>query len=155
MSNNLEDWELKASKALVALFGPSEAAKQLGIPKGTMLWRAQKYGWKKAASQPSGEKDIAEIIIRAVERSKQLTTVHLAQYAEKAAMEAAGHERPLEIARKVADVSKVYATLWPHEKEGKLIEGEILIGVAQVKDSKEKAVEGEVIDEPIRERLSD
>jgi hypothetical protein len=154
VSNNyLEDWEMKASRILVGLFGPSEAAKQLGITKGAMQWRCVKHGWKKAERVPNGEKDVAEIIMRAVEKSRQLSTVQLAKYVERASMDAAESERPLEVARKVADVSKVYSTLWPHEREGKLIEGAILVGMAEVKDA--KVVEGEVVDEPIRERLSD
>jgi hypothetical protein len=142
------------AKALVVLFGPREAARQLQMNENTMCAWARNNGWKKATQSPAPTRDLGEIIKTAVERSKQLSTIHLAKYTEKAAIAASESEKPLEVARKVRDVAGVYSTLWPQDKSEKLIEGEILLGVVEVADI--ARVEGEVLDvEPVREELSD
>lgn len=150
--------EKAVCKALVALFGPREAARQLGVNENTMLGWCSKFGWKKAAVEPEKGPDMGDIIKRAIERSKQLSTVNLAKFVENAAGAAANLEKPLDSARKVRDVAGVYSTLWPAEKEPGLIEGEILIGKLEVRDASEEnpVIEAEVLEvEPIREELPD
>jgi hypothetical protein len=123
-------------KALVTLFGPREAARQAGIPEGSMTAYAFKYKWKKATGfRPDMKEeglDVGDTIARAMAQKKQDTMLDLATYARNAAEKAAIHKDPLEVARKVRDVAGVYQVLYPPENDEGLIEGAILIGDAKV-----------------------
>lgn len=154
------DVDRKAIKALVTLFGPREAARQAGLPEGTVTRWAAQFGWKKAIVADT-RKDAGDMITDAVQNSKKVSTVHLARFVERAAVDAADETKtpkPLDVARQVKDVAAIYGTLWPHQKQAGIIEGAILIGGAVVTDS-EKPVRGkEVTDESndsLREELPD
>jgi hypothetical protein len=133
-----------ALKALVAVYGPREAARQAGIPSGTVTKWASRYKWKKAVfikrgtgdQEPSAlaGKDAGDLLKEALENHRESSTLHLAQYTANASKKAAEHRDPLEVARKVRDVAGVYQTLWPLEEQSGLIEGAILIGGAKVSD---------------------
>jgi len=133
-----------AVKALVAIYGPREAARIAGIKAGTVMGWCFRYKWKKIVAPKIGPgvkedskidgMDAADVLRQSLENSKRASTLNLAKYTEKASQKAAEHANPLEVARKVRDVAGVYSTLWPVESEQGLIEGGILIGEAQVLD---------------------
>lgn len=137
--------DLSAVKALVTLFGPREAARQAGIPAGTVTRWACQFKWKKAIVSDV-PKDAGDLIAEAVQKSRQLSTAHLARFTERASAQAAESRDPLQISKQARDVSHVYRTLWPAKKDGsELIEGAILMGGAMVED---------LPDEPLREEIS-
>lgn len=152
-----------AVKALVALYGPREAARVSGIPYGTIAAWCFRFKWKKAnlgrpvITQSVLGKDAGDMLKDALESSRDNSVLNLAKYTEKASQKAADSENPLEIARKVRDVAGVFSTIFPQEQGSELIEGAILIGSAKVVDNPqeilEAAKEAEVID--VREELSD
>lgn len=133
-----------AVKALVAVYGPREAARQSGLPTGTVLGWCAKFKWKKAdrivrgtrahENNPMTGKDPAQVLTEALQNHKDESTLHLAKYVEKASKAASKSEKPLEVARQVRDVSQVYKTLYPPEEGGEMIEGAILVGGMKVKD---------------------
>jgi hypothetical protein len=153
MAAPLDNVDRKAVKALIALFGPREAARQAGLNENTVLYWAARFGWKKATGKPE-LKDAGDLISEAVQRSKRMSTAHLAKFTERAAFEASEHKEPLKIAKQVRDVAGVYAAIFPHKESGGLIEGEILIGGATVSDVEDvgdrrlKIEDGAVIDLP-------
>lgn len=132
---------MQAMKALVAIYGPREAARISGIPAGTVLSYASQHKWKRAAINRPGnqvdpnKRDVADVLVAALEKHKEESTLHLAEFTARASREAANHSKPLDIARKVRDVAGVYSTLWPAEEGGELIEGAILLGTARVTDN--------------------
>jgi Putative ATPase subunit of terminase (gpP-like) len=163
--SKMRDWSIdrKAIKALVAVYGPREAARQAGISPFTVLSWCRRYKWKKAdriirstgvnGALAGTAKDAADSITAAMARHKEEATVDLAHYTARAARDAAKHEEPLEIARKVRDVAQVYRTLYPPEEGGEIIEGAILVGRAVVKDNPVEMLEattGEVDEEEAR-----
>lgn len=133
-----------AVKALVAVYGPREAARQANLPVGTVLSWCRRYQWKKAMFIPratgiNGDKppknDAAMALAEAIENHREQSTLHLAKYTEKAAKQASELSNPLDAARKVRDVAGVHAVLWPKGEENELIESGILIGSAKVVDN--------------------
>jgi hypothetical protein len=136
---------MQAMKALVAVYGPREAARVSGIPSGTVLAYASKHKWKKAAfNRPAnvigttGETEVADVLVAALEKHRQESTLHLAEYTANASRKAAEHKDPLDVARKVRDVAGVFSVLYPPESESSLIEGAILIGEARVTPNPEE-----------------
>lgn len=132
--------DMAAMKALVAVYGATEASKISGVPFGTIKSWCFRHGWHKAKLPPAksrfpiGGKDPAEVFEHALAKHRDSSTLHLAQYTARAAKKAAVHEEPLEIARSVRDVAQVYKTIWPPEEGGEMVEGAILVGTAIVKD---------------------
>lgn len=134
-----------AVKALVAVYGPREAARQSGLPPGTVFSWCRRYKWKKAATLPrtngingmSGvvPRDAGDAITEAMAKHREESTLNLAKFTAKASKQAANLKNPLEKARAVRDVATVYSTLWPPEDGGEMVEGQILIGAAQVTDN--------------------
>jgi hypothetical protein len=148
MSKRDPSIDLTAMKAMVTLYGPREAARKTGVAVGTMLSWARVHKWKKmvlkreegtgillSKDHPMSGKDAADVLKESLEKSRDASTIHLANYTEKASKQAAEHSNPLEVARKVRDVAGVYSTLWPQEEHSELIEGSILIGTAKVTDN--------------------
>lgn len=139
---------------MVTVYGPREAARICGIPFGTIAAWCFKYKWKKAGFKlpdPSdnsqiGKKDAGDVLREALEKHRDASTLHLAQYTEKASKAAAEHKKPLEVARKVRDVAGVYSTLWPQEEQSGLIEGAILLGMAKPTLNAKEIEEAKVID---------
>lgn len=145
------DWSINrdAVKALVAVYGPREAARQAKLKECTVLRWCARYGWKKASrlihtngingdpSIPMTD-DAGDALVKAFQKHKEQSTLNLAHYTAKASKQAAKLSNPLEKARQVRDVATVYKTLWPAEEGGKLIEGEILIGTMKVRDNPEE-----------------
>jgi hypothetical protein len=135
----------QAVKALVAVYGPYEAARQSGLPLGTIKTWCWRYKWKKAKVLPIGTgingntliagKDAAQALIDALQSHKEASTLNLAKFTEKASRKAAEHKDPLSMARNARDVAQVYKTVWPVEKEEGMIEEAILIGSAKVTDN--------------------
>ena len=135
-----------AIKALVTLHGPRGAARESGLPVGTVLSWARRYKWKKmviprttltTSAKPGAKlegKDAADLLRESLENSRVNSTIHLAKFTENASRDAAKSKTPLEIARKVRDVAGVYQVLYPPQEEEGLIEGSILIGAAKVTD---------------------
>jgi hypothetical protein len=66
---------------------------------------------------------------------KDRTKLGLSKYAAEAAEQAAEHRDKLGIAGKVKDVAGVHKRLWPEETHNELIDGAILIGLAEVKEA--------------------
>ena len=157
----------RAVKALVAVYGIREAARQSGIPVGTISSWSCRFKWKKAdkillgtngalSSAAIAGKDAADLLTEALTRHRQDSTLHLAHYTARAAKKAAEHEDPLSIAGKVKDVAGVYGTLFPPEEGGDLIEGAILVGSIKVKDSPEEMLaRAQVVEDDVRETLPD
>lgn len=128
MTHKKRNVDLSAVKALVTLFGPREAARQAGIPAGTVTRWACQFKWKKAI-QTEHPKDAGDVITETVQRSKQLSTAHLAKFTERASAQAAEAKDPLKVAKAARDVSQVYRSLWPVKKDGaELIDATILLG---------------------------
>lgn len=71
----------------------------------------------------------------AIAGHKEEATVNLAHYVAKASKSAVASKNPLEIARKVRDVSQVYKNIFPTEGEEGLIEEAILVTGGLVKDN--------------------
>jgi len=84
-----------------------------------------------------------------MENTRINSTLHLANYVEKASKDAAKHKNPLEVARKVRDVAGVYQVLYPPEEGNELIEASILVGAAKVTDNPKE------IEAHVREALPD
>ena len=134
-----------AVKALVAVYGPREAARQANLPVGTVLSWSRRYKWKKASFIPRGTgingdkpgdgRDAGDVLRDALEKHREESTLHLAKFTANASKQAAKSTNPLDVARKVRDVAGVYATLWPAEEGSELMEGAILIGAAKVTDN--------------------
>ena len=151
-----------ALKALVAIFGPREAARQSNIPFGTVASYCYRYQWKKAKGfKPTTginreavetNKDAADAIAEAMASHKQEATVNLAHYAAKASKQAVEVADPLSHARAVRDVAAVYRTIYPPEDGGEMIEGAILIGAGVVKDNPVEIAERTI---DVRENVSD
>jgi len=142
------DWSINrdAVKALVAVYGPREAARQSKLPYGTVSCWCRRYKWKKAdrLTRTSGingdpslpQDDAATALLKAMAQHKEESTLNLAEYVRNASKQAKNTKKdPLQHARQVRDVASVYNTIWPAESEGELIEGAILIGAAPVKDN--------------------
>lgn len=135
----------QAVKALVAVYGPREAARQAGLPPGTVLAWCRRFKWKKAdritrttginGNSPIAHKDAAQVLTEALQKHKEDSTLHLAQFTSKAAKQASNLENPLEKARQVRDVAAIYSTLYPPDEGGEMIEAAILLGKAPVKDN--------------------
>jgi hypothetical protein len=150
-----------AIKALVTLHGPRGAARLSNLPVGTVLSWARRYKWKKmvitrnvvtTSAKPGAAlegKDASDMLKESLENSRVNSTVHLANYVEKASKAAAKHDNPLEVARKARDVAGIYQVLYPPEEQGELIEGSILIGAAKVTDDVKE------IEAHVREELPD
>ena len=131
--------ELDALKTLVAVYGPREAARIAQIPYGTIASYSVKFKWKKIElKKPQSHKDnvqgkdSADLLAEALEKHRNDSTLHLAQYVANASKKAATHGDPLEVARKVRDVAGVHQIIFPRDEEGGLIEGAILIGTEKV-----------------------
>jgi hypothetical protein len=71
---------------------------------------------------------------------KDRTKLGLSKYAAEAAEQAAEHRDKLGIAGRVKDVASVHSTLWPEETHTELIDGAILIGMAEVVDAPEEVL---------------
>jgi hypothetical protein len=147
-----------AVKALVAVFGPREAARQAGLKEGTVCQWCRRYHWKKADrvalrkrmdALPGAGKDPAEALIEALQRFRDRSTLDLAQYVANAAKDAAKEKEPLGIARKVRDVAQVFSVVHPPEEGGEMIEGGILLGTARVAEATEEILAN------VRETLPD
>lgn len=143
-----------AVKALVVAFGQREAARLAGIKYGTLAVWCKRFHWKKAERpvndvQAICKQDAGDALKTTLEGYKGTSTLHLSKYAAEAATQAAKAKDKLSVARKVRDVAAVHSTLWPAERSGDLIEGAILIGMADVTDDapEEKAVKGRVLTE--------
>lgn len=138
----------KAIQALVAVFGPREAARQAGLKEGTVLKWCSRYKWKKAiritrttginGNSPVANKDAAQVLTEALQKMKEDSTLNLAKYVDRAAKQAAKKKDPLESARAVRDVSHVYSTLYPPAEEGEMIDSFILLRGGAVKDDPEE-----------------
>lgn len=132
-----------AMKALVSAFGSREAARQTGVPYGTIAAWCRRYKWRRAqpgiqpdkAGQPIRNQDPGDALTSVLERHKTASTLHLAQFTAKASKQALRGKDALGKARRVRDVAAVYRTLWPEERTGELIEAGILIGQDSVTDS--------------------
>lgn len=153
---------MQAMKALVAVYGPREAARVSGIPSGTVCSYASVHKWKKAAiNRPAntvgttGQRDVTDVLIAAMEKHKQESQLHLAEYTANASRKAAEHRDPLEVARKVRDVAGVFQVLYPPETEGGLIEGAILIGEAKVTLNPQETLACAEVIEDVRPELPD
>lgn len=167
MATNKRDWSINrdAVKALVAVYGPNEAARQSKIPRGTVLSWCRRYKWKKAAVLPRTNgingmtgvvpQDAADAIASAMANHKRETETHLAQFTEKAARKAAASEDPLKVAHQVRHVAQVYSTLWPPEDGGEMVEGAILIGNAPVTDNHAEMIAQSEVIEDVRQELPD
>lgn len=129
-----------AIKALVAVYGPREAARRAGLKECTVTQWCRRYKWTKAYVRPAmvtaaDGKDAGDLLRETLEKSKEQSTLHLARFTERASKAAANHPHPLEVARKTRDVAGVYSTLWPAEEHTELLEGgEILMGSVKVED---------------------
>ena len=148
----------EAVRALVAVYGAAEAAKQSGVPFGTVKSWCFRYGWHKIRHLPRAKvtcaisnKGPVEALISAMEKHREESSLNLAAYTAKASRKAADHADPLAIARNVRDVASVYSTVWPPDEGGEMVEGAILVGGAPVKDDPSEMLE--VID--VREALPD
>lgn len=133
--------DMSGLKALVAIYGPREAARRANVPEGTMLYYASRHKWKKATGfrdEKERPKDGGDVVSEVLIRSREESTINLAEYTRKASKKAAEHKDPLEVARKVRDVAGVYQVLFPAEEGNELIEGSILIGEAAVTDNPEE-----------------
>ena len=140
-----------AVKALVTVYGPNEAARISGVPRGTIHTWCHRYKWKKAIVNVVGAgiegktnmagKDAGDILRESLEDSKRESTLNLAKFTQRASKKAAEHKNPLEVARKVRDVAGVYSTLWPAEEHTELIDGGILLGTAEVTVNPEEVKE--------------
>jgi hypothetical protein len=151
-----------AVRALVAVYGGREAAKLSGLPLGTVLSWCYRYGWRKAkvpmrprGGLPISGKGPVEAIVDALEKHKEESTMHLAEFTARAAKKAAKHADPLSVARNVRDVAHVYRAVWPEEEGGEMVEGAILVGTAQVKDDPVEMLAETVPLEDVREEFSD
>jgi hypothetical protein len=131
-------------KALVTILGPREAARQSGLNPNLVLKWATRFKWKKLGFIPrtSGinggvppAEDVTSALIKALEKSRDNSTVSLAKYTENAAKKAEVHKDPLSIAKNVRDVAFVHKTLWPNGEKSELIEAAILVGDARVVDN--------------------
>lgn len=147
---------MQAMKALVTVYGPREAARISGIPAGTVLAYASQHKWRKAAiNRPAntvgttGASDVTDVLIAAMEKHKQESQLHLAEYTANASRKAAEHKDPLEVARKVRDVAGVFQVLYPPETETSLIEASILIGEAKPTLNVEEIEAAKVLDAEI------
>lgn len=154
LNDKKRDWSInrEAVKALVAVYGPREAARQAKIPYGTMCTWCRKFSWKKAErlvhmtgknGDPSVpmKDDAGDALIRALQNHKEISTLNLAHYTAKAAVQAAKLKDPLEKARNVRDVAAVYQAVWPEMESGELIEAAILVGGMVVKDDPKEILE--------------
>jgi hypothetical protein len=83
---------------------------------------------------------------------KDRTKLGLSKYAALAAEEAGEHPNKLSIAGKVKDVASVHSTLWPEETHTELIDGAILIGMAEVVDAPEELLMLQEDETRMRER---
>jgi len=150
MAANLRDYTINrdAVKALVAVYGPNEAARQAGIPIPTVKSWCQRFKWKKAeriirtTGRPTNSaiahKSAADALIQALQNHKDASTLNLAKYVEKASRKALSKKDPLECARQVRDVASVYGTIFPEETTEGMIEARILIGEGKVTDNPEE-----------------
>lgn len=170
MPDKKRDWSVNrdAVKALVAVYGPREASRQAKLPYGTVAAWCRKFKWKKASrlihtsgingdpSVPMRD-DAGDALVRALQQHKEESTLNLAKFTAKAAKQAATLKKPLEKAKAVRDVSHVYATLWPNEQGGELIEAGILIGAMKVQDDPQEMLAAATVveDDAIREEVSD
>jgi nucleoside-diphosphate-sugar epimerase len=140
-----------AVKALVTVYGPNEAARMTGIPRGTIFSWCHRFKWRKAHVNVVGKvretrsniagKDAGDVLRESLENSKTMSTLNLAKFTENASRKAAEHKNPLEVARKVRDVAGVYSTLWPAEEHTELIDGGILLGTQEVTPNLEEIKE--------------
>lgn len=153
---------MQAMKALVAIYGPREAARVSGIPAGTITSYASQFKWRKAAiTRPAnkvgttGARDVTDVLIAAMQKHKEESMLHLAEYTANASRKAAEHGNPLEVARKVRDVAGVYQVLYPQEEDGGLIEGAILIGEAKVIPNPEEIQAMVKVIEDVRPEIPD
>jgi hypothetical protein len=153
-----------AVKALVAVYGPSEAARQAKLSRNTVLTWCRRFKWKKAAVIPrsSGKngmsgivpEDAGDAIVRAMAAHKEEAEVNLAHYAANAARQAAKLKDPLEKARNVRDAAAVFRAVFPEEQGGEMVEGAILVGAALVRDDPVEMLAVTQI-EDVRKDLSD
>lgn len=164
------DWSInrEAVKALVAVYGPREAARQAKIPYGTVAQWCMKFKWKKASrlihtSGKNGDPsvpmkdDAGDALVKALRSHKEVSTLNLAHYTARAARQAANLKDPLDKARNVRDVATIYDKLWPQESQTELIESAILIGSAVVKDNPQEMLAATQVieDADVREDVSD
>jgi len=144
-------------KTLVIAFGPRAAAREANLNVNTVLSLARRRGWKRNnASQPASSQipsmpaatsaicetkpDSTQVSIctrspadslgLALAGLRSRSTHHLATYVEKASRVAAESDSPLQISRKVKDVSDVHKALWPNEHQrNDILQIGVLVGV--------------------------
>jgi len=162
MARPFKNPNLDAVKALVTIYGPSEASKLSGVPIGTIQGWCYRYKWRMAKNIPKPKsnllisgKDAGDAIADAMARHKQEAEVNLAHYAAKAAKRAVQHGDPLKIARNVRDAAAVYRTVFPPEEGGEMVEGAILVGGARVTDNPTEMLAAAEVIEDVREELPD
>lgn len=144
-------------RTLVIAFGPRAAAREANMNVNTVLSLARRRGWKKAnASQSSDASHPQEVnstsaicetkqestqdsictqspassLALALQNLRTRSTHNLATYVDKASRVAADSDNPLQISRKVKDVSDVHKAIWPNEgQRNDILQIGILIGV--------------------------
>lgn len=141
----------EALKTLVIAFGSSEAARQAGLPIGTVTSLASRKGWKQAkpASQPtlatlprSDSKPKTELqqlssnpanaLANALESLRNRSTLNLGKWTADAAEEAAKGKSKLGNAKRVRDVAAVHSTLWPAVQRQEILSLSLLAGDIQL-----------------------
>lgn len=143
-------------KSLVVLYGPREAARQLGLSAGTVTELAHRKGWRQAtaAAGPSSAISpadnthngdscnashnpvtVSDAIAAAQRSHKQRSTAALGQFVAEAAEEALSGQSRLAKAKRVRDVAAIHTSLWPIENRPALLSVGILIGSTPVPDS--------------------
>ena len=151
------NWE--TIKALVLVHGARETARRTGLNVNTIMARAWRCGWKKVTQSPQSicNQSPADALQVTLSEAKANSTVALATYTERASRQAAKHGKPLDIARKVRDVSAVYGQLWPQERHEEIIQASILLNPDQVIDAEtgeESAGQGRGVVKSTRKRVS-
>ena len=151
-----------------------ELARRMNIPEGTVLYHAMRYGWTqqiKAATHPQpvpqsdtiaplkntiapvqSVQSVSLSVAAILAERKERTKLGLSKYVTEAAEQAGEHPDKLGIAGKVKDVASVHGTLWPEETHTELIDGAILIGMAEVVDAPEEVLMLQEDETRMRER---
>jgi hypothetical protein len=154
-----ERWE-QIKTAYAAGIGLREIARKMNIPEGTVLAHAKRHGWTQQIQVATQQQSDAITPVQSVPQSiaaimserKDRTKLGLSKYAALAAEEAGEHPNKLSIAGKVKDVASVHSTLWPEETHTELIDGAILIGMAEVVDAPEELLMLQEDETRMRER---
>jgi hypothetical protein len=123
-------------RMLVADVGYKLASQETGIRQGTLRQWARRFKWKSAHTHSQAvttvTKPIAQAHADCLAALRTQSTFGLASYSARAATAAAKHPKPLEIARKVADLSTVHKTVFPEQQQqSSVLQIGVLIGEIQ------------------------